>query len=107
AVHYINDTLQDMNTFGTDNYSFTDHAKHWSELKGFALSLQFSPMSPLLPEQFEELHTLLGDAPVLANATEAEITEYRAALISARTLLGDAYDFDAANLGDENGENGW
>ena len=43
VVHYINDTLQDMNRLGADDGSFDDHAKHWSEMKGFALSFQFNP----------------------------------------------------------------
>ena len=29
------------------SYSYGDHAKHWGELKGFALGLQFNPWSPL------------------------------------------------------------
>ena len=107
VVHYVNDTLQDMNAFGSDDYSFADHAKHWSELKGFALGLQFSPFSPLTDAQFVELHQHIGDAPVLPNAEAAEIAAYRQSLLMARTLIGTAYEFDAANLGDDNGENGW
>jgi hypothetical protein len=98
AIHYVNDTLGDMEKFGTSDYSFIDHAKHWSELKGFALSLQFNPASRVTDEQFVELHALLGDAPVLATATEAHIEGYRADLLAARTLLGDAYGFGAATV---------
>ncbi|MBU6159790.1 MAG: DUF4856 domain-containing protein [Myxococcales bacterium] len=98
AIHYVNETLSDMERFGTANYSFLDHAKHWSELKGFALGLQFNPDSPVTDEQFVELHALLGDAPVLATATEAEIEACRANLLAARTLLGDAYGFGSATV---------
>ena len=105
-VHYINEVLVDMNRAPQD-YSLADHAKHWSELKGFALGLQFSPFSPLSEDDFAELHRLVADAPVLRDAPAAEQDAYRAALRQARTLLGDAYDFDAANLGDDDGENGW
>lgn len=107
VVHYINETLQDMNKFGTNDYSFTDHAKHWSELKGFALSLQFNPRKQLSDAEFAELHRLIGQAPVLPNAAQAEIEDYYQALLEARALMGEVYGFDAANLGDENGENGW
>ena len=72
ALHYINDTLQDMAKFGTDDYSFASHAKHWGELKGFALGLQFNPKSPLNEtvagedhSYFSKLHKLLGTAPAL------------------------------------------
>ena len=107
VVHYINDTLQDMSTFGTASYSFEDHAKHWSEAKGFALAFQFNPRSPLSDSQFAELHGYLGQAPVLPTATPQEISDYRADLVAARTLLGTAYGFDAANLGDADGNGGW
>ena len=50
VVHYINDTIGDMGNFvGTDFAdvsNFLDLAKHWGEMKGFALALQFSPYSP-------------------------------------------------------------
>ena len=98
AIHYVNDTLGDMAKFGTAEYSFIDHAKHWSELKGFALGLQFNPASPVTDEQFVQLHSLLGDAPVLPTATGDEIERYRADLIAARTLLGNAYGFGAATV---------
>lgn len=98
AIHYVNDTLGDMEKFGTPDYSFIDHAKHWSELKGFALGLQFNPASPVTDEQFVQLHTLIGDAPVLATAGAEEIDSYRTNLIAARTLLGDTYGFGAATV---------
>ena len=107
VIHYINDVLQDMQTFGTDSYSFSSHAKHWSELKGFALGLQFNRFSPLTDEEFVLFHETIGDAPVLPNASETDISSYAESLRSARTLLGDAYDFPVENLGDDNGENGW
>ena len=60
VVHYINDTLADMSTMDTDDYSFTDHAKHWSELKGFALSMQFNPRSWEPPRCWRTLIRLHG-----------------------------------------------
>ena len=107
CIHYINDVLQDMATFGSSGYSFSSHAKHWGELKGFALGLQFNPISPLSDADFEAVHTLLGDAPVLPTDSVEQIEEYETALKEARALLGAAYGFDAANLGDSGGEGGW
>ena len=107
VVHYVNDTLQDMSAFGTDDYSFGDHAKHWSELKGFALSFQFNPRSPMSDADFAELHRLIGQAPVLENASESVQSDYAADLRAARALVAAAYGFDTANLGDDNGDNGW
>ncbi len=107
VVHYINDTLRDMGTFATADYNFDDHAKHWSELKGFALSFQFNPRSPISDTDFVALHDLLGIAPVLPTATTTEITTYRANLVAARDMVGAAFNFDPANLGDADGNNGW
>lgn len=107
AVHYINEVLADMARFSTEAYRFADHAKHWSELKGFALSFQFNPRSAMPAKDFERLHTLLGDRPVLQTAAAGEVDSYRDALRDARALLASVYAFDAANLGDANGSGGW
>ena len=109
-VHYINEVLRDMGRFGDPSYSYLDHAKHWGELKGFALGLQFNPRSQVSDTDFAAFHTHVGDRPVLseaAGATAQQITDYRAALISARDILKASYLFDDANMGDANGENGW
>ncbi len=104
VVHYVNDTLQDMAAIGTADYSFGSHAKHWSELKGFALSLQFNPRSSLTDDELIELHDLIGTAPALEGD---DLDGYRADLIAARALVGEAHGFDAANLGDDEGLGGW
>jgi hypothetical protein len=103
VVHYINETIVDIDAaLNGVEYSFTDQAKHWSEMKGFALSFQFNPSSPVTPSDFEELHDLLGDAPVIPNevpaTNEDELEEYKDALLDARALLRDAYDFAEANV---------
>ncbi len=98
VVHYINELLGDMELFGTAEYDFLAHAKHWSELKGFALAFQFNPRSPLSKDAFGMLHANVGDAPALADGGDAEIDAYRTRLLSARSLLQDAYGFDPSNV---------
>ena len=98
VVHYINDTLAEMDDFGTIDYSFLTHAKGWSEMKGFALGLQFNPRSPLSDDDFLVLHLLLGDRPVLPTASDAAIANYKSSLLVARQMLQDAYGFDPANV---------
>jgi hypothetical protein len=107
VVHYINDTLGDMSAMGGDSYDFATHAKHWSEMKGFALSLQFNPRSPLSDGDFIRLHELLGDAPVLADAGDDALAAGAGELREARGLIAAAYGFDASNLGDDDGNGGW
>jgi len=106
VVHYINDVLTDMATLEATpaDYSFADHSKHWSELKGFALGFQFSPHSALSDAGFVQLHALLGQAPALA---DDDLGAYRSDLRAARILIGDAFDFDPENLGDADGNGGW
>ena len=96
AIHYINDVRADMANCGTMEYSFTDHAKHWSELKGFALSFQFNPRSPFntATYDFAALHTSIGDAPVLC---AGDTTTYAATLLTVRNTIRDAYGFDATD----------
>jgi hypothetical protein len=92
--------------------NFTDLAKHWGELKGFALSLQFSPNSPfrdgtvdgITLDDLKALLANIGDAPVLADGSQngvpaagtaqAAITAYRSKLESVRNILTTAYGFD-------------
>ena len=101
VIHYINEVIADMQTFETDDYSFEGHAKHWSELKGFALGLQFNPRSPMNEgTKFSDFHALVGDAPVLPNDIRGQnvISQYKMDLETARAILGTAYSFDGANV---------
>ncbi|MBT6434435.1 MAG: DUF4856 domain-containing protein [Deltaproteobacteria bacterium] len=72
VVHYINDVLADMAAHGSDDYSFYNHAKHWSELKGFALGLQFNPNSPLHEVLAAYCYNRNGMHAIEADVTEEE-----------------------------------
>ena len=93
VVHYINDVNADLANLGASDFSYSDLAKHWSEMKGFGLGLQFNPHSPLSDEDFAQVHTLMADAPVMTG----DVTAYTDDLISARDILQAAYEFDAEN----------
>lgn len=113
VVHYINDVVADMGEFSDGKFAslenFKNLAKHWGEMKGFALGLQFSPESPFAAndEVRDSLRLILermGDAPVLADGTQAGIAyeggvdEYIEELMHARNLLRLAYGFDEENV---------
>ena len=110
AIHYINDVTADIADFSDGSYAsvsnFTDLGKHWSELKGFALSLQFSPFSPFRDadvtavdlNDLKAVLSAIGDSPVLATDTQEAIVAYIQGLESARGTLQLAYSFDAENV---------
>ena len=95
VIHYINDTMGDMDS-SDEEYSFMTHAKHWGEMKGFALSFQFNPRSPVSAEAFARVHELFGIAPALRG--DANFDDYRTGLLEARSILGAAYDFDDTDI---------
>jgi hypothetical protein len=100
VIHYINDVTADMDKFGTEDYSLASHAKHWSEMKGFALGLQFSPVgvAQISLDDLKAVHAHFSEAPVLSTATAEDIATYKTALLSARTILKTAYSFSAENV---------
>ena len=98
VVHYLNEVIADTQRIDTANYKYLDAAKHWSELKGFALGLQFNPRSKLSAATFKQLHHAIGDAPVLATASAQQKADYVAALGGARGLMKTAYDFPQTDV---------
>ena len=116
VVHYINDTASDMGNYVAPDFADLDNfknvAKHWGEMKGFALGLQFSPFSPfrdgsvdgITVDSLKTVLSLMGDAPVLANGmqggvapangAQAAIDAYIEDLMEARDILEMAYGFD-------------
>ena len=72
-----------------------------------AIGIGLSISAFIFDEQFEELHGYLATEPWLEDDPPGQRTPYRDDLLTARALLGTAFGFDAANLGDENGTDGW
>lgn len=116
VVHYINDITGDIGNFSegqfADDDNFVTYAKHWAEMKGFALGLQFSPFSPFRNGDVEDVDvdtlktilSLMGDGPVMPDGTQrgtdfsGGVQGYLNDLSSARALLQQAYDFDGENV---------
>lgn len=96
VVHYINDTVADLKTLDTAApASAADIAKHWSEMKGFALGLQFSPVAQISHADLEIVLNKMAEAPV---TSLAGVDAYIADLESARATMQSAYGFDATNV---------
>lgn len=94
VIHYINDLTKDLKAERTAD-SFLKLAKHFSEMKGFALGLQFNPKSPVTAAQFKDVHDKMGLKPEL---DAAKVDAYLAGLAEARTTLQTAYGFNAENV---------
>ena len=110
AIHYINDIIADIGEFSDGKFAsvsnFNNYTKHWGEMKGFALGLQFSPWSPFASGEgrsnLKLILSRMGDAPVMPDGTQAGIAYsggtagYISMMQGNRTLLQEAYGFDEA-----------
>lgn len=98
VIHDLNQVHADTGfaLAASADYVFVEHARHWSELKGLALAFQFNPRSRLSASNFAALHELVADAPTVPDTlpptNTAELAQYQANLITARTLLAQAFD---------------
>ena len=97
-VHYVNDTLSDMSNLGTDAENRVNLNKHWAEMKGFTVALQYNPFKLISDGQLRELHGIMGEAPSYdAPGTPAYDTTVRN-YNRAKDVLQAAYGFSAANM---------
>jgi hypothetical protein len=97
TLHYVNFTIAQMDAFGTEAYLFKNHVKFWAEMKGFALAFQFSPVSIMTDSEFDQLHTLIGDKPVLHKNGLAKVANYKLKLEEVRTNLQRIYSFPVSS----------
>jgi len=97
VIKYINETISDLGnyTVGAGDQDVDDLAKHWSELKGFALGLQFSPIASMDEDKQLALHALIGQSPITQLNSKTVTQEYIDDLIAARALVQEAFGFDA------------
>ena len=97
VVHYINDTLGDLAVYGTSDYNEANHNKHWAEMKGYAIGLQFNPFKLISDSQLRDLHDKLGQAPVYAEAGSPAYNSITEDYKDARNILKNAYGYSSAN----------
>ena len=121
VIHYINDVSEDIAEFESDGFkdieNFKNLAKHWGEMYGFAIGIQFSPYSPFRTgyvtdglvaeaqsvmvdiDDYASVLNAMGTGPVLWDDTmdgspyPGGASTYVIALEAARDILRDAYGF--------------
>jgi len=103
VVKYINQTIDSLDAYvvGSEENSLTllkNIAKLWSELKGFALGLQFAPIEKMTMTEAQQidLHDKIGQSPIQKLEEEhGDKAAYIAELEAARTAVQVAFGFDA------------
>ena len=98
AVHYINDTLADMADLGTGDENLVNLNKHWAEMKGFTVALQYNPFALIGRGQLEELHGIMGQAPSYdapgSDAYDETVRNYG----RAKEIFQGVYGFSDGNM---------
>ena len=98
VVHYINDTLSDMSALGTPDENIANLNKHWAEMKGYTVALQYNPFRLISDGQLAELHGIMGEAPIYdapgSNNYKTQVANYE----RAKVVLQTAYGFSNDNM---------
>ena len=98
VVHYINDTLSDMSALGTAEENIANLNKHWAEMKGYTVALQYNPFRLISDGQLAELHGIMGEAPIYdepgSNSYKTQVANYE----RAKAVLQTAYGFSNDNM---------
>ena len=97
-VHYVNDTLSDMSNLGTNAENRVNLNKHWAEMKGFTVALQYNPFKLIGDGQLRELHGIMGQAPSYDVPGSPSYDETVRNYNRAKDVLQAAYGFSAANM---------
>jgi len=98
VIHYINKTLKSYNNYGTQKYLFTNFAKFWSEMKGYGFAFQFNPNGIMTDKDFDQMHALMGEKPVVPHSEVQKVNQYKNQLLKARNILQTTYDFSDENV---------
>jgi hypothetical protein len=103
VVHYANSTLSDLDEVTESQIEEKNNEslnEHWTEMKGFAWALQYNQLDvrQISDTQLEELHGLIGDAPVYAAPDSDEAAAFRTDLNEAKDLLQSVFGFSNENL---------
>ena len=98
VIHYINDTLSDMSELGTAEENRANLNKHWAEMKGYTVALQYNPFRLITDGQLTELHGIMGEAPIYdepgSNNYKTQVANYE----RAKAVLQTAYGFSNDNM---------
>ena len=101
VIHYINDSAADMaalypadSTAGPLSPLVADLNKHWGEMRGFTIALQYNDFALISDADLEEVSLAMGTSPVYPEDGYTEFYAYHGALLSTiRNTFQEAYGF--------------
>tara|TARA_B100000700_G_scaffold185678_1_gene204534 strand:+ start:867 stop:2132 length:1266 start_codon:yes stop_codon:yes gene_type:complete len=101
AIHYINDTIGDIDNGtwdGTEDATCrtstcTDYMKHYSEMRAFAMGLQFNSRKTIEDDDLHDVLDHMGIAPIFPGT--GDVNAFKESLLEARNILRDVpgYNF--------------
>jgi hypothetical protein len=97
-VHYLNGVKAEMAEVGEPDFNENGMRHEWSEMKGFAIALQFNATKMISDAQLAQIHSLIGASPVVAVPGTQENSTYVASLDAAKALIKSIYGFSDAQL---------
>ena len=101
VIHYITDSAADMaalypadSTAGPLSPLVADLNKHWGEMRGFTIALQYNDFALISDADLEEVSLAMGTSPVYPEDGYTEFYAYHGALLSTiRDTFQEAYGF--------------
>ena len=88
VIHYIHSVKTDMAALSSSatasSTESADYNKHWSEMRGFIVSLQYN-LTNLSEADLDAIVTLVGNAPVYP--VDAGYSDYEGSLDQVKTTL--------------------
>lgn len=87
-----------MSNLGTQDENRANLNKHWAEMKGYTVALQYNPFKLISDGQLRELHGIMGTAPKYdepgSTAYNTQVANYQ----RAKVVLQTAYGFSSTNM---------
>lgn len=103
VIHYINETITDLGTrlsTSSESYDKYDLYKHWSEMRGFTVALQYGASNFQLVNDADlaTIATTMGNSLAdILEGGDTEINDYIEELESIALTLRLTYNFDSSN----------
>ncbi len=97
-VHYINETLADVAAVGGPFEDMESLNKHWSEMRGFTMALQYNPFKQISDTQLTDMADIMGMNPPISSPGSGDYQKFLTDYATLKTTLGSVYGFSSDNM---------